>query len=210
VDSNWESSVTGLYAVGEAAGTFGAYRPGGSALNSAQVGAMRAAEHIAGKRKDSAALPNRSKDEINYCNSFVYKPGLTASRLANQTSMSRCASFIRDAEQMKQLRCDIITQLDGFFCDNRVASGEALPYLHKSYDILLTQAAVLSAMICSAETLGSHGGALVKNVGGAGITDSVIITHNGASFQQPVRPLPPPDDWFESVWERYALRQQLR
>ena len=47
VDANWESSVRGLYAAGEAAGTFGVYRPGGSALNATQVGALRAAEHIA-------------------------------------------------------------------------------------------------------------------------------------------------------------------
>ena len=49
VDKNWESSVSGLFAAGEAAGTFGVYRPGGSALNSSQVGSMRAAEHIARK-----------------------------------------------------------------------------------------------------------------------------------------------------------------
>ena len=47
VDSHWESSIPGLFAVGEAAGTFGDYRPGGAALNAAQVGALRAAEHIA-------------------------------------------------------------------------------------------------------------------------------------------------------------------
>lgn len=51
VDVNWQTSVTGLYAVGEAAGTFGAYRPGGTALNSAQVGSLRAAEHIARTRQ---------------------------------------------------------------------------------------------------------------------------------------------------------------
>jgi len=47
VDINWESDIKGLYVAGEAAGTFGIYRPGGSALNSTQVGSMRAAEHIA-------------------------------------------------------------------------------------------------------------------------------------------------------------------
>ena len=44
VDAHWQSEVEGLYVVGEAAGTFGVYRPGGSALNSTQVGALRAAE----------------------------------------------------------------------------------------------------------------------------------------------------------------------
>lgn len=47
VDAHWQTSVEGLYAAGESAGTFGAARPGGSALNSGQVGSQRAAEHIA-------------------------------------------------------------------------------------------------------------------------------------------------------------------
>lgn len=37
VDINWQTSVKSLFAVGETAGTFGIYRPGGSALNSTQV-----------------------------------------------------------------------------------------------------------------------------------------------------------------------------
>ena len=37
VDENWQSEIKGLYSAGEAAGTFGEYRPGGSALNSTQV-----------------------------------------------------------------------------------------------------------------------------------------------------------------------------
>src|SRR5699024_9667658 len=47
VDLDWQTTVKGLYAAGEVAGTFGIARPGGSALNSTQVGSQRAAEHIA-------------------------------------------------------------------------------------------------------------------------------------------------------------------
>ena len=47
VDINWQTSVENLFAVGETAGTFGIYRPGGSALNSTQVGALRVSEYIA-------------------------------------------------------------------------------------------------------------------------------------------------------------------
>jgi succinate dehydrogenase/fumarate reductase flavoprotein subunit len=47
IDSNWQTNVKGLYCAGEAAGSLGIFRPGGSALNSCQVGSMRAAEHIA-------------------------------------------------------------------------------------------------------------------------------------------------------------------
>lgn len=40
------SSLPGLYAVGEVAGTHGVTRPGGAALNAGQVGGMRCARHI--------------------------------------------------------------------------------------------------------------------------------------------------------------------
>ena len=47
VDYWWQSSIAGLFPVGEAAGAHGVYRPGGAALNSGQVGATRAAVYIA-------------------------------------------------------------------------------------------------------------------------------------------------------------------
>lgn len=43
----WESRIQNLFAVGEANGSHGVYRPGGSALNAGQVGGMRAAMMIA-------------------------------------------------------------------------------------------------------------------------------------------------------------------
>lgn len=46
-DRWWESNVRHLFVVGELAGTHGVKRPGGSALNAGQVGALRAAQRIA-------------------------------------------------------------------------------------------------------------------------------------------------------------------
>lgn len=47
VDTWGRTNIGGIYAIGEAAGTHGATRPGGSALNAGQVFGTRAAEHIA-------------------------------------------------------------------------------------------------------------------------------------------------------------------
>jgi succinate dehydrogenase/fumarate reductase flavoprotein subunit len=47
VDPWWQSNVPGVFVIGEMAGTHGVKRPGGSALNAGQVGALRAAEYIA-------------------------------------------------------------------------------------------------------------------------------------------------------------------
>ncbi|HIZ36057.1 MAG TPA: FAD-binding protein [Candidatus Ruania gallistercoris] len=50
VDAWWQSNVAGFFPVGEAGGAHGVYRPGGSALNSGQVGATRAAQFISARR----------------------------------------------------------------------------------------------------------------------------------------------------------------
>ena len=42
----WESDLSHLFPVGEVNGSHGVYRPGGSALNSGQVGSFRAAQYI--------------------------------------------------------------------------------------------------------------------------------------------------------------------
>ncbi len=50
----WESNVKHLFPVGEVNGTHGVYRPGGSALNSGQVGSLRAAQYIAHRYTEEA------------------------------------------------------------------------------------------------------------------------------------------------------------
>jgi succinate dehydrogenase/fumarate reductase flavoprotein subunit len=47
----WESDLRHLFPVGEVNGSHGVYRPGGSALNSGQVGSYRAAQYISSKYK---------------------------------------------------------------------------------------------------------------------------------------------------------------
>ena len=47
VDTWGRSSLSGLYAIGEAVGAHGVTRPGGAALNAGQVPGTRAAEQIA-------------------------------------------------------------------------------------------------------------------------------------------------------------------
>lgn len=54
VDSWWQTSLPGFFAVGEAAGSHGIYRPGGAALNAGQVGSLRAAQYIAAHCRGAA------------------------------------------------------------------------------------------------------------------------------------------------------------
>jgi succinate dehydrogenase/fumarate reductase flavoprotein subunit len=55
----WESDLRHLFPVGEVNGSHGVYRPGGSALNSGQVGSRRAAEFIS--RKYNLPVPAMSE-----------------------------------------------------------------------------------------------------------------------------------------------------
>ena len=60
VDTWGQTSLQGCYAVGEAAGTHGVTRPGGSALNAGQVFGTRCAEHIAAHQNQTV----RKTDEL--------------------------------------------------------------------------------------------------------------------------------------------------
>ena len=61
----WQSTnLPGLYPVGEVNGSHGIVRPGGSALNAGQVGAWRAAEHIAAVLGADAARVPAPAEEV--------------------------------------------------------------------------------------------------------------------------------------------------
>ncbi|MBN2019525.1 MAG: FAD-binding protein [Sedimentisphaerales bacterium] len=60
----WESSVERTFVVGEMAGTHGVKRPGGAALNSGQVGSLRAAEFIANAYDAEIPSKNSAAKEI--------------------------------------------------------------------------------------------------------------------------------------------------
>ena len=116
--------------------------------------------------------------------------------------MSEHAAYVRDIDEMKRLREKLLIEKADFFEKNHVDDKSELPALHKRYDALIVQISVLSAMIFSAENIGSRGGALVngKAVDAGEFDDKVIITKDGKSYFEPVRPIPPCDDWFENVW----------
>jgi len=198
MDANWESSVKGLYVAGEAAGTFGVYRPGGSALNDTQVGAIRAAEHIAAKKDSSSTEVTFTPPVIKRAQQADWQ----AKQKEIQKRMSQHAAYVRDPEEMAKLHKELCQLKDSFFEDMAVTSDSELPALYKCYDMLLTQIAALSAMMFAAKEIGSRGSAFVKGAKAAGtaFNDKVVVTSNAKSYFEAVRPMPACDDWFESVW----------
>ena len=197
VDGNWQSDVDGLYVAGEAAGTFGVYRPGGSALNSTQVGSLRAAEHIAKKADAPCAVPSYTAPSVKYGES-----GIAQIRNELQSQMSRVADFDRSMEGMREL-FEFVDKLCGeFFEVVTVEDKSETAELFGLYDTVLTMRSVLSAMICSAEEVGTHGSALVDRQpdrSGGAVRATRTITKGANSHIEDVTPMPNPELWFETL-----------
>lgn len=108
VNSKWETSVHGIFAAGEAAGTHGIFRPGGSALNSGQAAAIRIAETISQRkeelfeRKEKSNLLERAKEVVKL---VTYIHGTTpVYELYRQVTkhMSLHAAMIRNSDKLRE------------------------------------------------------------------------------------------------------------
>ena len=200
VDGNWQTTLGGLYCAGEAAGTFGVYRPGGSALNSTQVGSLRAAEHIAKQEVAPRAIPAYEIPAIKRGVSNI-----ATIREQFQAEMSRVADFDRNTAGMKALLAQVGALCDAFFDTVEISSAAETAAAFQLYDTLLTQRAVLSAMLCSAEALGTHGSALVDQApptGDGSPRTTRTVTRGAVSALEPVSPMPDPELWFETLLAR--------
>lgn len=187
VDANWMSGVKGLYVCGEAAGTFGRRRPGGTALNSTQVGSLRAAEHIAYESTrqpapgPEAELPMLPAGDPN---SII---------AALQAEMSGCAAFDRDEDAMRKLASDVNELLAHTMTAD--LNDPALVSRIRLRDMLLTQKEVLSAMLTRMSRPDELG---------------IMLTKDGVSALVPARTLPKRELWFEKVWKEYNQRTENR
>lgn len=178
VDSNWQTAIPGLYAAGEAAGTFGSRRPGGSALNSTQAGSLRAAEHIAYSAKPCANISKSFLDLASWeaskllqnmrsaLSSREGKLSPLAQRRKLAEKMSLFAGMLRSPENMLLLDRELEEALSQLYTNAFLKSPLELPFLLKNRDLFITMRAVLSAMLYSAETVSTHGSGLVAKEGG--------------------------------------------
>lgn len=108
----WETSVPHLFAIGELNGTHGV-RPGGSALNSGQVGAVRAAQYIANVYRDAPLnidafirdVTDQVTDFYTVSERDLNNPDgvpLETIRPQIQKRMSAAGAFVRSRESVAQ------------------------------------------------------------------------------------------------------------
>ena len=235
VDADWQTTLPGLYAAGEAAGTFGAYRPGGSALNATQVGGLRAAQHIAWVSR--AQAPEAAEMEAlvraqwpalaAQCGALVSPQ---ATREDTQRAMSAHGAHLRDLDALAALDA----RLAGLLAQVPAQTQDAPDVLPEDFldraklrDQLLTQRAVIDAMLCAARVYGSSGAGLVLDAQGEPVlpgsamrarayraqAENLVLTTRlaGGGFAthpEPARPMPVRDLWFEQVWREYRERTE--
>jgi hypothetical protein len=202
VDAHWQSDVRGLYVAGEAAGNFGVYRPGGSALNATQVGSLRAAEHIASRQDAAATIPQAS-----YAPPPIRRGECNFEAICDEIrgEMSRVADFARDVDAMEALAARVNDLLSDLPAKVALADVRQVVEWYRLRDMLLTTREVLSAMLCSAREVGSHGAAYV--VGDGRVASDAprrtrTLTRGGVSRIEPVMPIPDAELWFETLLAR--------
>ncbi len=237
----WESSLRGLFTVGEACGTHGVTRPGGSALNAGQVGGARAALFIARRRAGrplSGRAFARAAAPVVAAKAAWAEAALGRAKGAGlspeaclaevRRRMSACAAVVRDPAEVRReaARARALWLRAG--SETRAVSTRDLPKAFEALDLALTHYVYLAAI---AEYLArggkSRGSYIVPDPGGRpphpllgerwaftlAATDDfpetnileVRLDGRGRVGRRwvPVRPVPAPDGWFETVWEDY-------
>jgi len=228
----WETDIKRLFAIGEVNGTHGVYRPGGSALNSGQVGGFRCAQYISKRyNKKSAVKPGkvlRAKTDrllarVNKTDG-VSREALTTFRNSIRERMSKYGAQIRPAGDIETVLKEAREEY------NRLSLLEAgkhedLLYLLKTIELSFTQLAYLEAIKYYIKKGGtSRGSYIVMKRGGIlphkalgkdwkfckpgkrhsdRVLETVFKRGKFSSSWRKVRSVPEKDFWFETVWNAF-------
>ncbi len=181
----WESTnVKHLFPIGEVNGSHGVYRPGGSALNSGQVGALRAAEFIAHRYADRTvpedAVRQAAKQAAGELRTWIEKCGSAAvtwqaEREEFQARMSRAGAHVRSLEELPKAVEDAWAQfkrLEQSGCSYKTPAdlAEAL----RNRQLCFAHAVYLEAILFALQSgVGSRGSAIVLTKDGDEVHDKL-------------------------------------
>lgn len=170
----WETNLSGLYAIGEVCASHGVTRPGGTALNAGQVGAVRAAEGIFLKKRThmKEASPStesgikerlhiQALDRIRLSEHAEGNCPLSELWINASKRMSAAAGMIHNQVQMETALKETEDDICQFMQKAKSPSVSQLSLFYKLYDMLLSQKMYLFAMLDYAKAGGgSRGSAL--------------------------------------------------
>ena len=220
VDTDYMSvSVRNLYIVGEAAGVFGIHRPGGTALNSTQVGSRRAADAI---------LLHGGSDFPDIPESFTLPEISSGSALSEIFAkrreygerMTRVGAFIRPESGIRSAIEKTKAELDNFGSYS-APSPRGLIELLINRDILITQYVYLSAILEYIRDGGKSRGSYLISDSLPDSQPEIDTEHSGRvcevtlSDGEPefswrrVREIPQRDNWFENLLAAFRAKRNL-
>ena len=176
----WETNLSGLYAIREVCASHGVTRPGGTALNAGQVGAVRAAEGIFLKKRThmKEASPStesgikerlriQALDRIRLSEHAEGNCPLSELWINASKRMSAAAGMIRNQVQMETALKETEDDICQFMQKAKSPSVSQLSLFYKLYDMLLSQKMYLFAMLDYAKAGGgSRGSALYTDSAG--------------------------------------------
>ncbi|MFA5340959.1 MAG: FAD-binding protein [Clostridia bacterium] len=153
----YESNIRHLFPVGEVNGTFGVYRPGGSALNSTQVSSFRASQYIAQNYTQDPLsdeefillAKNRIGDYQHLTRSLVKsnrETNVLTLRKRYQKLMTKSGAHIRSLQEVTEAVNTSLEELKNFKEKTDVNDRAFIIDAFRNRDILITQYVYLSAI----------------------------------------------------------------
>lgn len=230
VDAWWQTNLSGFFAVGEVAGSHGVYRPGGSALNSGQVGSTRAAQYIAKKcQGEPLGFGTEAEEQIKEMVQFaveIQKNGdITVKELWDKSalSMSQYCGAIRNLQDVEQYYAEVLEHQENLAESLKLSSRNEIATAFRLREMLISQQVYLGSVIDYVKNGGkSRGSALYSNLSGkkpySSLPDTFTYELEEKSNQiqeilyknkelttswRNVHPIPVEDDFFENVWREF-------
>ena len=196
VDKWWQSNVAHTFVIGEMAGTHGVKRPGGSALNAGQVGAMRAAEYIANVYdSDDAACATEAvsgaiSDAVGEIGDLLRR-GESAAESTDEAlerirrRMTQFGAHLRSEAGAAAALADALEQYHAMCADGlRTDSARRLAAAVRTRQQCLTHIAILRA-ICEmfARAAGSRGSHCILAADGIEMHPALIDPSTGRPYR---------------------------
>jgi len=160
----WEcESIKHLFTIGEANGSHGVHRPGGAALNSGQVGGLRAAQKIGYYYKKNKLINDEKfRKNARSSISFLFKEvqtvlnpkkdlkrnTITCQEILDQihVRMSKFGSIIRPLKDLSQAIRDVINQYSGIWQTVNLNNNSEIIDYFRIRDALITQYYILDSI----------------------------------------------------------------
>lgn len=221
VDINYETNIKNFFAIGECASCHGIYRPGGSALNSGQVGSIRAAREIKRRSFDNnqVDLTSKAKDFIEYIEITISKES-NVLRIRNELreEMSEYAACFRDISKLEDLiekRRYMMSSFTSLVKSDRTN----LIRTYELYDLILSQLVYLESFYDYSKRVKSRIGGFVNyneklstdQFKDQKFVNEVQITEyfeDEIKFMwRNVKPIPKNENVFEIEWKKYSERE---